>query len=215
MEFSLSAPSESSSSADIVPQLIEEARRGSQSALGQLIERHRRYLQIVSAREIPPQLQAKVSPSDVVQDTFVEACQDFLDFGGRTRFELRAWLRRILVNNLADLARHYEDTAKRQISREVRLTGQEEANGHSPAGMATWETPSMHAICNEATQQLEHVMAELPEDYQQVILLRNRDRLTFPEVGAQMHRSADAARKLWATAIVRLQERLEEFDARR
>lgn len=209
MESAGSSTSESASAVDVVPRLIEEARCGSKTALGQLVDRYRRYLQVLSARELPLQLQAKVSPSDIVQDTLIEACQDFLEFAGQTRFELRAWLRRILVHNLADVVRQYQETAKRQVSREVRLSpGPEDRRGDG-LGPATWETPSSMAIYHEALAHVEQALADLPEVYRRVILLRSRDRLPFPAIGQQLDRSADAARKLWAAAILRLQERLE------
>jgi RNA polymerase sigma-70 factor, ECF subfamily len=203
-------PLESPSGRDVVPQLIEQAHAGSNTALGQLTELYRRYLQVLTARKLPRELQAKVSPSDVVQDTLVEACQDFVAFAGQTRFELRAWLRRMLVNNLADQARHYQETAKRQVSREVRLqNGGEDDSRADNIGLACWDTPSAQAMHHEATDLVERVLAELPDTYRQVVLLRSRDRLSFPAIGQKMERSADAARKLWATAILRLQQRLE------
>jgi hypothetical protein len=41
-----------------------------------------------------------------------------------------------------------------------------------------------------------------------VIELRNRERLTFAEVGQRMGRSAEAARKLWARAIELLRKEM-------
>lgn len=215
MDQSWISPSESLSQGDLVPQLIEEAHGGSKTALGQLVEHYRRYLHALSVRELPTSLQAKVSASDVVQDACVEACQDFFQFTGRTRFELRAWLRRILMHNLADVARQYQQSAKRQVSREVRLGGGEDDSNQGGIAVARTESPSAQAIYHEVIQQLDEVLAELPDAYRQVILLRSRDRLTFPEIGQKMDRSPDAARKLWTAAIIRLQERLEDLNGRR
>jgi RNA polymerase sigma-70 factor, ECF subfamily len=206
--------SDSRSGSDIVPQLIVQARGGSRSALGELAEHYRRYLQVLTARKLPADLQAKISPSDVVQDTLIDAFRGFGQFGGQTRFELRAWLRQILVHNLADVSRQYRETAKRQVAREETITGGDDSR---PAqnDPACWDTPSAHAICREVTQQVERALAEMPDDYRRAILLRSRDRLSFAEVGTQLNRSAEAARKLWATAILRLQQRLENPDERR
>jgi RNA polymerase sigma-70 factor (ECF subfamily) len=55
----------------------------------------------------------------------------------------------------------------------------------------------------------------LPDDYRRVIELRYLEEQSFEEIGARMQRSADAARKLWARAVERLQQELESPDGPR
>ena len=50
----------------------------------------------------------------------------------------------------------------------------------------------------------------MPPDYQEVIMLRNLQRLPFNEVAQRMERSRPAVQMLWMRAIRRLQEALEE-----
>ena len=57
----------------------------------------------------------------MVQETFLEAQRDFGRFRGTTDGELRAWLRQLLLHNLANFARSYRGTEKRQVEREVHL----------------------------------------------------------------------------------------------
>ena len=52
--------------------------------------------------------------------------------------------------------------------------------------------------------------AELPPDYQEVIVLRNLERLPFNEVADRMSRTRPAAQMLWLRAIRKLQEVLGE-----
>ena len=73
--------------------LIAQARAGSAEALGQLLVTYQRYLLLVAERELDPDLRAKGSASDLVQETFLEAQRDFARFQGSSRDELRAWLR--------------------------------------------------------------------------------------------------------------------------
>ena len=47
-------------------------------------------------------LRLRLDPSDLVQETFLEAHRDFPRFTGPTERELLAWLRRILARNLVD-----------------------------------------------------------------------------------------------------------------
>ena len=106
---------------DVLRRPLAAARRGSGEALGQLLESCRNYLLLVSNQELGTDLQAKVGGSDVVQQTFLEAKENFGKFRGQTEAELLAWLRRILLDNLANVERHYRGTARRQVRREVPL----------------------------------------------------------------------------------------------
>ena len=53
-------------------------------------------------------------------------------------------------------------------------------------------------------------LAELPPDYQEVIMLRNFQRLSFNEVAERMERSRPAVQMLWTRAIKRLQDAMGE-----
>jgi RNA polymerase sigma-70 factor (ECF subfamily) len=106
---------------DGLEQLIHAARRGSTAALGQLLERCRRYLLLVANHSLDSDLRPKAGASDLVQDTFVEAQQDFSRFQGSSEPELLAWLTKILTNRLANNVRHYRYTLKRSVDREEPL----------------------------------------------------------------------------------------------
>src|SRR5690242_3948284 len=100
---------------------LAAARSGSKDALGTLLERYRNYLMVIAQQKMDPAISAKLGPSDVIQETFLEAQRDFAHFHGNNEQELLAWLRQLLYNNLANLARLYRGTAKRDIQREVPL----------------------------------------------------------------------------------------------
>ena len=82
--------------------LIERARCGDAEKLGALLENYRNYLSVLAMTQIDRRLLPRVSPSDVVQETVLRACNKFAQFRGGTEAELLAWLRQILVNNLAN-----------------------------------------------------------------------------------------------------------------
>src|SRR5262245_52253809 len=81
----------------------------------------RQYLLLVANEQLDPDLRDKLGPSDLVQETFLEAQQDFGRFHGHSEQELLAWLRRILLNNLADARRRYRGAGKRDVGREIAL----------------------------------------------------------------------------------------------
>src|SRR5262249_55874289 len=148
----------------ISPQL-DAARTGSRDAMGRVLETYRAYLLLVADRELDPKLQAKGGASDLVQETFMEAQRDFGRFHGTTDGELRAWLRQLLLHNVANFARRYRGTGKRQVDREVGLAGDGPLPDPAAVLPAGTPTPSAWAMAGEQDAELHRALELLPEDY--------------------------------------------------
>jgi RNA polymerase sigma-70 factor (ECF subfamily) len=191
--------------------LLSRARHGDTPALGRLLERYRRYLGLLARLEIDRRLQGKLDPSDVVQEAFLEAHRDFGRFQGRTEAELLTWLRRVLVHNMADQARRYLRTQGRNVrlERELSAAVEESSAALGQALAAPGSSPSDLAARREQSVRLADALAELPDDYREVIVLRHLEGLPFPEVAARLGRTADSVKKLWARGLARLRGRLK------
>lgn len=192
-----------------VARWLPAARAGSREALGQALEAYRTYLLLIANRQIDPELRAKGGASDLVQETFLEAQRDFARFQGNSAEELQAWLRQLLLHNLANFARRYRETNKRQIGREVALEEETPSGEQGPGVPADTPSPSGQAIAHEQAAALEQALQQLPEDYREVILLRYQEGRSFPDIAQRLHRSENAVRKLWFRAIEQLQQALE------
>jgi RNA polymerase sigma-70 factor, ECF subfamily len=186
---------------------LEQAREGDAEVLGRALESCRDYLLLVAARGLDTDLVPKGGASDLVQETLLGACRDFGAFRGHTRDELLAWLRKILQNNLAVFRRRYRGTRKRRVALEVPIGAAGDGEDRDPLPRDS-VTPGTHAARKEQATALMVGLGRLPEDYQQVVVWYQYDRLTFEEIGRRMGRSADAARKLWSRALIRLTEEL-------
>jgi RNA polymerase sigma-70 factor (ECF subfamily) len=190
--------------------LLHQARAGDVAGLGRLLECYRRYLALLARLEIGRRLQGKVDASDVVQDTFLEAHRNFGRFRGTTEGQLVAWLRQILAANLANLLRRYLGTQGRDVRLERDLV---DALDRSSIDLgqclvAPGSSPSHHAARHEQVIQVADALADLPDDYRDVIVLRHLEGLTFPQVAARMDRSLDSVQKLWMRALGRLRQSL-------
>jgi RNA polymerase sigma-70 factor, ECF subfamily len=192
-----------------VPSLISRARRGHGSSVGVLLQLYHNYLSVLAATHVEKRLQPRVSPSDIVQETMLRAHANFAQFRGGTEGELLAWLRQILVNNLAKFVEQHVLAARRDVRREVSIERLGRALEQStiqlaallPAEMAT---PSAAAQQREEAVVLADRLSALPADYREVLMLRNLEGLPFEVVAERMERSVSAARMLWLRAIEKL-----------
>jgi RNA polymerase sigma-70 factor (ECF subfamily) len=187
---------------DLVGQ-IQAARQGSEEALAWLLEECRPYLLLLANNELDSDLRPKVGASDLVQESVLEARQGFVGFRGSTQEEWLAWLRRILLHNLADARRRYQEAARRRLCHEELLDAGNPTQLHEQL-VADTPSPPERAAAREQEQALQAARARLPEDYRRVLALRYDEGRSFAEVGAALGRSEEAAKKLWLRAVRRL-----------
>ena len=109
-----------SSNGTELTRLLERARSGNAEAQGQLLELYRNYLRFLARAQIGSTLRVRLDSSDLVQETLLDAHRGFEKFCGTSEAELVAWLRRILVRNLADQLRH-DRRQKRDRQRQESL----------------------------------------------------------------------------------------------
>jgi RNA polymerase sigma-70 factor, ECF subfamily len=181
------------------------ARTGKSEPLGLVLEICRHYLLEIANAELGADLQAKAGASDLVQQTFLEAQRDFGQFRGLNERELRAWLRQILLNNVATFQRRFRHTEKRHVGKEMPL-GEAEFHNHVKNGDI--ETPSEAAMAHERRQAVEQALQRLPDHYRQVLQMRQQEGMTFVAIGEALERSEEAAQKLWIRALEQLEKEL-------
>jgi RNA polymerase sigma-70 factor (ECF subfamily) len=195
-----------------VTELIGRCRQGDAGARAELFDRYRHYLQMLAQAQLGRHLRTKCDPSDLVQQTLLEAHRDFAAFQGGHEVELLAWLRRILAHNLFNEARRYtaqQRDAAREVSLEQLRTGLERSSvalGRCLA--AETPTPSEMATRRETAVELADALARLPEDYQSVLLLRVFEQLSAEEVAERMGRTPGAVRMLQMRALAALRDQL-------
>jgi RNA polymerase sigma-70 factor (ECF subfamily) len=194
-------------------ELFMSARGGSGSCLGQLLALYTNYLKLLVSAQLDNRLRARVSPSDIVQESFYEAHRDFGDFRGTSIGEFVVWLRRIVVNNILRVVEQHVLAEKRDVRREVSLEEIGRRLEKSTVRLESFlaeqaESPSGCASRREDEILLADTLALLPADYRDVIVLRHIEGLPFEEVAQRMDRSAGAVRMLWLRALKRMRDTL-------
>lgn len=195
-------------------QLLASARNGGGEALGRLFRLYENYLKLLAASQLHQRLRARVSPSDVVQETFCEAHRDFHQFRGQSEGEFLGWLRQILVHNLGRLVERHLQADKRDVRREVSLDEIRNALDRSNAGLEAMladdaASPSSNVQRNEQTLLLADKLAALSPDYRDVIVMRHLQGLSFNEIGERLGRTSGAVRMVWLRAIEQLRRALD------
>src|SRR5262249_40168187 len=153
-------------------------------------ERFRSYLRVLAELQLGHGGHAKIDPSDIVQQTLLEAHRDREQFRGGNEAEMAAWLRRLLACNLADAVRLL-GRAKPDAAREQSLEAAIEASsGRLEAWLAAEQSsPSERADRNGALLRLMDALGRLAEANRQAVVLRHLQGLSLAEISARMGRT--------------------------
>jgi RNA polymerase sigma-70 factor (ECF subfamily) len=198
-------------SAGELENLIAAARDGCRSSFGKLLQHYHHYLNLLAQLHLDPDIQAKCAPSDVVQQTCLQAHLAFAQFRGEREAELVVWLRQILTRQLAMQRRHFA-AQQRDVRRERRLNRTVEHSAVRLSAIAAGDSPSEVAVRRERGVLLADALWKLPEDYRQVIILKNLQGHSLDEVARLMGRSSGSVKGLWVRAIERMKIELKEVE---
>ena len=188
--------------------ICESILKAKHGEVGPLLEQYKGYLLILARVELGRQIQRKLDPADLVQETFLDACRNFALFRGSTEAALLVWLRQILAGKTANALRHYLGTQARDTRREFEqdLTRSFDRSAQRLRQLATASeaSPSRIAMRREQAVIVANALQGLPAHYREVLLLRHWDELTFPSIAQRMGRSVPSVEKLWVRALTKL-----------
>jgi RNA polymerase sigma-70 factor, ECF subfamily len=173
------------------------------------LERFRHYLLLLARLQLGRQGQRKLEPSDVVQQTLLEAHVKREQFRGTTDAERAAWLRQMLAYNLADALRHL-GRDKRDAGRERSL---EQELEQSSIRLGSWlaaeqASPSEVAVRHEEAVRVAAALVQLAEANREAVVLRYYERLSLDEISARLGRTPAAVAGLLKRGLKQLRESL-------
>ncbi|NNJ27547.1 sigma-70 family RNA polymerase sigma factor [Alienimonas chondri] len=138
--------------------------RRRQEAFGALVDRHADRVHDTLAKLLGDPHEA----SDAAQEAFLKAWRKLDTFRGDSSF--RTWLTRIALNAASSRRR----TAARRGTRTGLPTGPRE-DVRAPA-------PDAAALCDERNRAVRSAIAELPEDYRVVVVLKEFEDLSYEAI---------------------------------
>src|SRR5262245_29570137 len=173
----------------IADTLIMSTPRSSNGSPDRDFTGYQSYLYLLARSHIGRRHQARIEPSDIVQQTLLDAHRKQAQFRGATEAELLGWLRQILANNLADAVRGLA-RAKRDVTRE-RSLDHEPGDSFSRADgwlAAVQPSPSQQAVRAERLVHLANALTQLPALQREAIVLHHLQGLALAEVGEQLRK---------------------------
>jgi RNA polymerase sigma-70 factor (ECF subfamily) len=192
-------------------ELLRLAVAGDRDALGELLQRYRPYLRMLARRQLDSALNARVDPSDIVQQTCLEAHRDFDAFQGGSERELIAWLRRMLEHNTLQSIEAHVHTKKRSVRRE-RVNPDSAATDIAFGGVAgRGSSPSRRAMRDELAVRIAAEIESLPDDQREAVRLRHIEGWSLAMLSRYFGRSESAVAGLVKRGLRTLREQLADM----
>jgi RNA polymerase sigma-70 factor, ECF subfamily len=175
-------------------ELVKRVLAGDTALYEIIMRRHNQLLYRVVRSILPNEEEAE----DVMQDTYVRAYEHLEQFAGRAQF--RTWLTRIAVHE-----------ALARVRRSMRFSSPSPGENFDGDPMeilvASDRTPEQQAADSELRNLLERAIAQLPESYRTVFMLRDVQDMSIDEVAnildlsegtvkVRLHRARRALRKM-------------------
>jgi RNA polymerase sigma-70 factor (ECF subfamily) len=199
---------------EVVAELLDRLKAGDQAALAELFARHKPRLRRMVEVRLDARLNGRVSPSDVLQEAYIDAVKRLRHFFDKPDESFFGWLRLVVGQRLADVHREHLGAAKRDAGQEVSMNrGVPAAGSACLAGflVGDFTSPSHVAQRAEALAAVEAALEQLEPLDREVLALRHFEELSNNEVAEALGIQRAAASKRYVRALARLREVFESL----
>ena len=190
--------------------LLERARSGEPAALNEIFTRHRERLRRMVDMRLDRRLQARIDPSDVIQEAYIDVVTRLEEYLREPRIPLFLWLRLIVGERLMKIHRHHLGTQMRDAGLEVSLY-----RGALPAASSSalvaqllgkHTSPTQAAARAERALRLQEALNTLDPTDREVLSLRHFEELSVAETAQVLGITESAAAKRYIRALKRLKD---------
>jgi RNA polymerase sigma-70 factor (ECF subfamily) len=154
------------------------------------LESFRNYLLMLARIQLDRQLQSKIDPDDIVQQTLARALERREQFRGCEDAQRAAWLRTLLANLLRDAFRKFARPGA--VERSLQSALDQSSARLEEFLAADLTSPSERIDRQERLVRLADALAKLPEDQRNAVELKHLQGLSLVEAAGRMGRSVPA-----------------------
>ena len=187
--------------------LLMRIGSGDRNAFNELFERHRQDLRRAVQLRLDRQLRTRVDASDVVQEAQLEAFRRLDDYLQCRPMPFGLWLRQTAQQRINTHRRDHLQTARRSVHREQEFPSQSSLLIAAPF-LQRGSSPSRRLVKHEYERLVTEAVNQLAELDREILLMRNVEGLSQPEIAQVLELSHDAVRKRYGRALVKLQRLL-------
>ena len=184
---------------------LERMRSGDMTALADVFGHYRPQLRRMVDLRMAGPLSSRVDPSDVLQETYMDATRKIDGYVHDPRVSLYVWLRGLTLDRLAKVQRLHLGTQSRALGRELRLPeASSVALGRHLFAIGT--APSRNLERDELCRQVTQALQQLTDRDREVLVMRHFEGMTNSEVAEALGIGASAATMRHGRALKRLKD---------
>lgn len=204
------------SSTNIAPieSLIDRASAGDQQALADAFGHFRPRLRKMIAFRMDRNLQGRVDPSDVLQESFLALSEKLPDFPQR-KMSFFVWVRLVTMERLLRIHRTHISTQKRDARRDLSIDRQLGGDATSMSiaiGLLANATSIAGKVAKQEQQEaLIALLEEMHPVDREIVALRIFEGLTNGEAAETLELTRQTASKRFLRAMQRLRESMLEI----
>ena len=195
--------------------LTDRARQGDEEALAQLFSMYRDKLRRMVQVRLDRRIQARADPSDVLQETYLDAVIRLRHLTENPSMPVFLWFRLLVRQRLIDLHREHLGYQIRRADREVSMNqsvspyASSEVLAANLTGHLT--SPSQKVGREELLAQVEEALERMSPVDREIITLRHFEELSNQEAAEILGIGKTAASNRYVRALKRLKELLSEI----
>lgn len=197
--------------------LIVKAKLGNQEALNELFAKHQsRVLRIVRLRLSKGQReQLHLQSMDIVQEVFIYVLQHLKNFEPKSQGHFLNWLSLKVKHYICDRIDYVSRDKRKASGGEISIDQGTELNNDEATKIPiqiedSSPIPSEFAVNKERDELIDSALGLLDPEQREIIIHRDLEELSFPEIGEILGKSEEAVRKQYCRAFKSLIDLTEE-----
>lgn len=194
-------------------ELVRRVAGGETVAISRLLDRHRRRLRRMVVVRMDPRLAVRVDPSDVVQETLIEALRRLPAYVTDRPIPFYPWLRQIAWNRLVDLHRRHILAETRAVDREVSFDlplSDVSVQQLAHRFLSREPAPAARIVREELQRRVREAIAQLAPEFREVLILRHLEQLGVAEIAGVLGVAEGTVKSRHFRALAQMRALLDE-----